>query len=680
MQGALLEQRYRIRGKIAQGGMAAVYEAFDERLERVVAVKIMHPSYAADPVFASRFMREARSAAALNHPHIVAVFDEGRHGDTTFLVMEKVDGITLRDVLRQRVRLSPAEVLGVMEPVLAALAQAHDRGIAHRDVKPENVLVSPTGVVKVADFGLARAVEGGPQLTNRNTLLGTVAYLAPEQIVDGHSDARSDVYAAGVMLYELLTGMKPYQGKSAIDVAYQHVNSDIPPPSGAVPELPAALDELVAQATRRDRHRRLATAGAFLAVMWQTREALGIVPVLVKAMVPAGGTTATSPAGATPQDSRAWESAPRPPAAPTGPTVAPHQVPIPKPAQGGTSVMPAAVDPPTAGPPPAGMTRGMAAPGHPQELPPPPSYPAVAAQAAAQHGRRRRKRTIVIAGIAAIVALALLVGGVLWWTDASNDTEVPQLVGLSKADAEQTASDAGLSVEYGKPKFSDTVSENVVLEQRPGDGNSIDEGDTITVVLSRGPENRTVPSVKDKPEAEALKLLEAENLTPVRSEEESQDVPKGNAIRTEPAADTTVKVDAKVRLVISKGRGSTSVPDVAGLSRDDAQALLTKRDLKVTVTTEASDDTPADSVIRQEPGPNTTVEKGSEVRLFISSGPEQVSVPNVRGMTCGEAQDALQAVGLTGNCRGSDRGEVFFQTPTAGSAAKPGSNVTLFTF
>ncbi|MGH3545027.1 MAG: protein kinase domain-containing protein, partial [Mycobacteriales bacterium] len=352
MQGVLLEQRYRIRGKIAQGGMAAVYEAFDERLERIVAVKIMHPTYAADPIFASRFMREARSAAALNHPHIVAVFDEGRHGDSTFLVMEKVDGTTLRGVLQQRGRLSPEQALGVMEPVLAALAQAHERGIAHRDVKPENVLISPTGLVKVADFGLARAVEGGPQLTNRNTLLGTVAYLAPEQIADGHSDARSDVYAAGVMLYELLTGVKPFQGASAIDVAYQHVSTDIPPPSTAVPELPAALDELVARATRRDRHQRLATAGAFLAVMRQTRQTLGITLKLVKAAVPTGATGLPSstdvaspdsrPVGSDPQASAAART-PDFPAAPGGAAAPPtaHQTP------GGTSVLP--VVPPPAG-------------------------------------------------------------------------------------------------------------------------------------------------------------------------------------------------------------------------------------------------------------------------------------------------------------------------------------------
>ncbi|MGH3426107.1 MAG: protein kinase domain-containing protein, partial [Terriglobales bacterium] len=219
MLGTLLEQRYRIRSLIARGGMAAVYEALDERLERIVAVKLMHPTFAGDPVFAGRFMREARAAAALNHPHIVAVFDQGHHDAVTYLVMEKVDGTTLRGILRQKGRLSPAEAVGVMEPILAALSQAHDRGFAHRDVKPENVLVSPSGVVKVADFGLARAVEGSHNLTSRSTLLGTVAYLSPEQIVNAESDARSDVYAAGILLYELLTGEKPYTGKSAMDVA-----------------------------------------------------------------------------------------------------------------------------------------------------------------------------------------------------------------------------------------------------------------------------------------------------------------------------------------------------------------------------------------------------------------------------------------------------------------------------
>ncbi len=675
MQGALLEQRYRIQGKIAQGGMAAVYEAFDERLERTVAVKVLHPSYAADPIFASRFMREARAAAALNHPHIVAVFDEGRHGNTTFLVMEKVDGTTLRGVLQQRVRLSPAEAMGVMEPVLAALAQAHDRGIAHRDVKPENVLISPTGIVKVADFGLARAVESSHQLTNRNTLLGTVAYLAPEQIADGQSDARSDVYAAGVMLYELLTGVKPYQGKSAIDVAYQHVNSDLPRPSTAVPELPSALDELVTRATRRDRNQRLATAGAFLADLRQTRHVLGIIPALVKATI-AGPEPPTAPsADATPPDPRPWENDPAANTHARAAAVA--ALPAAAPASGGTSVMPA-LDRQVQGPAPAGMTRGVASPGHGGSTAPP--YPPPAEPDMTQHDRQRGKRRILILAIAGVVTLALLAGGVTWWLDQRNDVAVPQLVGLSKAEAEQAAADAGLTVEYGDPEFSDTVSEEVVLEQKPGDGERIDPDEAITVVLSRGPENRTVPSVDGKPEAEAVELLEAEQFEPVRSEEESQDVPKGNVIRTDPAGGTTLRVDSKVRLVISKGRGSTQVPDVAGLSRADAEALLADRGLTATFTTEASDEAPADSVIRQAPEPDATVEKGSEVQLVASSGPEQVDVPNVRGMTCRQAQAALEAVGLKGSCQGPDSGEVFYQTPTAGSAVAKGSNVRLFTF
>ena len=261
--GRLLDGRYRIGPRIARGGMASVYEATDIRLDRVVAVKVMHPGLGDDDEFAARFVREARAAARLSHPHVVAVYDQGDEHGTVFLAMELIPGHTLRDVIRKESPMPPARALALLEPVLAALAAAHRAGLIHRDIKPENVLIADDGRIKVADFGLAKAVSADTQHTvTGGVLIGTVSYLAPELVVDGRADARADVYAAGVVLYEMLTGTKPHEGESPIQVAYKHVHEDVPPPSAVVPGIPAYVDALVARATARDRSQRPADAGS----------------------------------------------------------------------------------------------------------------------------------------------------------------------------------------------------------------------------------------------------------------------------------------------------------------------------------------------------------------------------------------------------------------------------------
>src|SRR5688572_27223981 len=282
MVGRLLDGRYRILARVARGGMASVYEATDTRLDRTVAVKVMHPGLGDDQEFAQRFVREARAAARLNHPHVVGVYDQGDDTsdgtDTIFLVMEYVPGHTLRDVLRKESPMTPARALSLLEPVVSALAAAHRAGLIHRDVKPENVLIGDEahgGRVKVADFGLAKAVSADTQHTaTGGVLIGTVSYLAPELVVDGRSDARADVYAVGVVLYELLTGNKPHEGESPIQVAYRHVHEDVPPPSEVAPDIPAYVDALVARATARDRTQRPADAGVFLHQIHRVAQAL----------------------------------------------------------------------------------------------------------------------------------------------------------------------------------------------------------------------------------------------------------------------------------------------------------------------------------------------------------------------------------------------------------------------
>ena len=289
--GRTLDGRYRVLRRIADGGMATVYLGVDERLDREVALKVMRPHLVHDESFVTRFRREARSAASLSHPNVVAVYDQGEDDGTVFLAMEYVPGLTLREVLHEEGPLSPRAALDVLEPVLLALAEAHAKGLIHRDVKPENVIINDNGTVKVADFGLARAVSSQTVTSTSGLLLGTVAYLSPEQVERGVADARSDVYAAGLVLFEMLTGTKAFTGETPIHVAYQHVHGGVPVPSSRVPGLPPALDDLVAVATARDPDERPTDAADFLDLVRRTRATLS--PAALDAR-PAGAAAAAA--------------------------------------------------------------------------------------------------------------------------------------------------------------------------------------------------------------------------------------------------------------------------------------------------------------------------------------------------------------------------------------------------
>ncbi len=301
--GRTLEGRYRIVDRIARGGMSTVYSAVDERLDRLVAVKVMSSALSSDPAFSDRFSREARAAARLTHLNAVSVYDQGTDTSTAghhvFLVMELVDGRTLRELIRERGRLSPAEAVSIMEPVLSALSAAHRAGLVHRDIKPENILLSNEGIVKVADFGLARAVESDPSATRTGLMMGTVAYCAPEQITKGRADQRSDVYSSGIVLFELLTGTPPYQGDSAMNIAYQHVHRRVPAPSARVKGIPTEIDELVVSATDSDPAGRPLDAGAFLAELADVRTDLAL-PIVSVPPPP----VRTRPSGAAPGATR----------------------------------------------------------------------------------------------------------------------------------------------------------------------------------------------------------------------------------------------------------------------------------------------------------------------------------------------------------------------------------------
>ncbi|MEU6994836.1 Stk1 family PASTA domain-containing Ser/Thr kinase [Streptomyces sp. NPDC046465] len=605
--GQLLDGRYRIDGRIAVGGMATVYRAVDTRLDRVLALKVMHPTLAADVSFVDRFIREAKSVARLSHPNVVGVFDQGTDGSYVYLAMEYIAGCTLRDVLRERGALQPRAALDILEPVLAALGAAHRAGFVHRDMKPENVLIGDDGRVKVADFGLVRAVDTVTNTTG--TVLGTVSYLAPEQIEHGTSDTRVDVYACGVVLYEMLTGAKPHSGDSPAQVLYQHLNEDVPPPSAAVPGLAFALDEVVASATARHPDVRPYDAVALLAQLREARAAL-----------------TEEQLDAVPPQAHA----------------AAHDN-----AEDRTSVIPRAarsvqLPPPTDGGP--GGAGGQDALNRTSILATPPPGPPPAAAPASR--RRFDPRRRMIAVIAAVV-LVLGLGTGIWYINSGQFTKVPPLLAKTEAQAKQRLDEAGLDVKDIDRKYSDTDKRGTVMDSDPAVGERIRQNDKVTLTISLGPETVKVPNVKNIPLDTAKKELKNSGLAPgMVTKSFSEDVKKGAVISTDPRAGFTRKAGSAVALVVSKGR-PVEVPDVTGESESDATSELEEEGLKVEIATKQvySDEDKGD-VAEQSPGEGKTLAEGDTVTLTISKGQPMVEVPDVTGMNVDDAKDELEGAGF----------------------------------
>jgi eukaryotic-like serine/threonine-protein kinase len=639
MTGRVLDNRYRVGPRIARGGMASVYEATDIRLDRTVAVKIMHPGLGDDDEFAARFVREARSAARLSHPNVVAVYDQGDDGGAVFLSMELIDGITLRDVIRKEAPMPPARALALLEPVLSALAAAHRAGLIHRDVKPENVLIADDGRVKVADFGLARAVSADTQHTaTGGVLIGTVSYLAPELVVDGRADARADVYAAGVVLFELLTGVKPHDGETPIQVAYKHVHEDVPAPSSLVPGIPAYVDALVARATARDRSSRPADAAVLLHQVHRVSHALaeGVVddPEL---------TTDLTPLMIQVRDERE-ETAPDPfDPREFAALMEPREV-----AERTTLLQ-------TTAPPPVKRTR-------------PP------------RGRRRR-RGLVLTVLAVLLVAGLGVGA--WWFVDGRYTSTPSVLGLTRADAQSELAGAGLEVEWGDRAYSETVPLGHVVATDPGPGGKVLDGGTVTVSLSLGKERYDVPRLTGMTEDEAQDALAETNLGfGTTAEAWSDTVPEGQVISSSPRAGTTLRPDAPVDLVVSKGPKPVDLKDWVGKSVEDALAWLEARGLTGDVVGEEfSDSVDEGDVISMDPPGGTTVHRGDEVSFVVSKGPELIEVPSVRAQGVDAATETLEALGfdvVTEEASGYlGLGFVFSQNPGGGEMVPVGSTITL---
>ncbi|MEU4782374.1 Stk1 family PASTA domain-containing Ser/Thr kinase [Micromonospora sp. NPDC023633] len=649
--GSLIDGRYRIRGRVARGGMATVYTATDERLERTVALKIIHPSQAPDPQarvagFVERFTDEAKTIARLTHPNVVAVYDQGTHSGLPYLVMEYVRGRTLRDVLAERRRLNPDEALAIAEQMLAAIAAAHRAGLVHRDVKPENVLVAeaPTGgpanlvdsVVKVADFGLARAVEASADDENGNQLMATVAYVAPELVTEGHADPRTDVYSAGIVLFEMLTGRVPYDGDRPVDVAWQHVDKDVPAPSTLVPGLPKALDELVARATRREPGARPTDAGALLAEVQAVRDDLG------------DANTRTAVLRRVSDEPMA------------GPTMMVAAV---RPAE-----RPAWARLPEGGGPRGGRRR--AEPEEGESL-----WSRLSALRTRVMGDPRG-RTAVIAAVVVLVLVAA-VGG--WWLAAGRYTEAPQLVAMTKADAEAQAARAGVVLSYAEPRYDEKVPKDAVLAQDPVSTTRIVKGGTITLTLSLGPERFPVPDVVGKEfELAEADLLDAKLVVAKGAARYDDNLPAGVVMDTDPKVGTEVKPGDKVTVVLSKGKAPISVPNLVGKSLGEARTILAQLGLVlVEPPTYKDSDKPRDEILGQSPADGTGVERGAKVKLELSKGPPLVAVPRVIDLPCQQAKQLLESQGFPVAIQFNPNGITRFQNPPENTQVPPGTPVTL---
>ena len=650
--GRLVDGRYRVQGKLARGGMATVYRAMDVRLDRPVALKVMHPGLAEDQAFVARFIREARSAARLSDPGVVAVYDQGKDDSSVFLAMEYVPGGTLRDRIRERGRLSPREAFDLLEPVLSALAAAHRAGIVHRDVKPENVLLADDGRVKVADFGLARsALSTGGSGTTLGVVMGTVAYLAPEQVERGVADPRSDVYSAGILLYEMLTGAPPFSGETPMAVAYQHVTRDVPPPSAVVRGLAPAIDWLVAAATARDPAGRPADAGAMLALVKDVRSRL--TPAQLGQAGPSADTVDLT----------------RTLVVPTGaghPNQTRRTVVLGAPS--GTAAGSAAVgtNPRWSNRPPGSPGSGIGGPG---QVP-----------AAARSGKSRRR---VLVGLLVLLLVAAGAGVGAWYLGAGRYTTTPSVLNFTANQADAKLASDGLKMTESKPQYSEIVGIGRIISSDPSPGQRVAKNGTVAVVLSLGKLRYKVPSVVNMTLSDATAALTAQHLAVgTTSQNYSPSIAVGRVISSSPAAGASLKTGTPVNLVVSRGLPPVGVPKLIGSSLPNASQLAAAANLQVNQTGQQSSMTvPKGDVISQSPAPGTQVAQNSSVSIVLSTGPPLVLVPDVVGMSTSDARKALKDAGFKVHTYNELPrvllDTVYTENPGGGSKAPKGSTVNL---
>jgi eukaryotic-like serine/threonine-protein kinase len=636
----LFDGRYRILRKLGSGGMANVYLAEDEELGRRVAVKILNERYANDDLFIERFRREAKSAAGLSHPNIVSIYDRGQAEGTYYIAMEVIEGRSLKELILTRGALPIGAAVAYAKQLLEALRFAHRHGIIHRDIKPHNVLVSADQHakaneprLKVTDFGIAR--HGASQMTEAGSIMGTAQYLSPEQARGAPVTAASDLYSAGVVLYEMLTGKVPFTGDSAIEIAMKHVNDLPAPPSALRPEIPVELDQIVLRALAKDPGERYQSAEEFIEDLERTEAGL---PISRATSTAATALMAGAAGGLAAGESTELLS--------EGPT---RVVTPPRPT----------------------------APRRPPDYPPASPY---------DEPPRKRRRWVPWLLVALLLTAAVLAG---WWAynqiqdqlEESAPVGVPLVEGLQRDLAIERIEAAGLEAEVDEQP-SIEIDRGIVIEQSPREGTQVSKGSTVTITVSTGPRQVEVPSLVGGTYEEAVDALNELALEPQRVEVFSQK-PVGQVTGQDPEAGEIVDEGSQVEVRVSKGVRQIAVPDVLGQSESSATGELQAAGFEVSVTEAPSDTVSEGLVSAQSPSAGTEAAKGSTVTITISTGPELTTVPDVIGEDTATARAMIRDAGLRPSTvfqevtDPSQDGIVVDQDPSGGTEVEPGSTVTI---
>ena len=674
--GTLVDNRYAVQSKLARGGMSTVYLATDLRLERDVALKVLHPHLASDDTFLGRLGREAKAAARLSHPHVVGVLDQGHDGDTAYLVMEYIKGHTLRDVITSKGALPPRLALALIDPVVEGLGAAHAAGMIHRDIKPENVLIADDGRIKVGDFGLARAVTTS---TSTGALIGTVAYLSPELVLGKQADARSDIYSVGIMLYEMLTGQQPFDGDVPIQVAYQHVNGSVGPPSALVPGLAAEVDELVQWCTANDPENRPVDGTALLQELRHIRTHLTDreLDLQPPAALEAGAHNPTEVIARTNNPTTVMS-----PLAP--PERQPRYRPDP-PGEHATSAFPAAMPPqaqraysPYPDTTPAPLTKRAQRKAD-KEAEKARSRAAATPLRSLREGNPRRRGAL---WVVILIIAALLATGAGWFfgMGPGSPGTIPAVANKTVAQAQQLLSEAGFQSST-RDVFDDDIPSGLVVGTEPEAGTEIRKFQPVALFVSKGPQLFELPKLAGMTLDEAkAELNRAEMALGTVSEKFDEAAAAGVVLAQDPASGTPARHGTPVALTVSKGPEPIPVPSVVGMDEDDAVDAIEAAGLKAAVAPDEVNDrkVPKGAVASQSPS-SGTLTKGGTVTLTISDGPKMVKVPSFVGKQAAEARRELEKLGFevrVNNVLGGFFGTVRDQDPVNKDVPE-GSVVTL---